>query len=79
MVRGSLTEVTFEHKLLGGEGKGHEIIEGKNILSKGAGLAKTLTGQWIRGWVLKHSKEPHAWDGEDEPRWVLGGSDLLEP
>ena len=76
MVRGSLTEV--EHKLLGGEGEGHEIIEGKNILSKGARLAKTLTGQWIRGWVLKHSKEPHAWDG-DEPRWVLGGSDRLEP
>ena len=68
----------FEHKLLGGEGEGHEIIEGKNVLSKGASLAKTLRGQWIGGWVSKHSKEPHAWDREDEPRWVLGGSDRLD-
>ena len=44
VVRGGLIEVTFEHKLLGGEGEGHEIIEGKDILSKGASLAKTLRG-----------------------------------
>ena len=49
MVRGGLVEVRFEHKLLGGEGEAHEIIEGKNILSKGASLAKTLRGQWIGG------------------------------
>lgn len=49
MVRGGLIEVTFEHKLLGGEGEGHEIIEGKNILSKGASLAKTLRREWTGG------------------------------
>lgn len=37
-----LRQVTFEHKPLGGEGVRHEIIEGKNILSRGASHAKTL-------------------------------------
>jgi len=49
VVRGGLVEVMFEHKLLGGEGEGHEIIEGKNVLSKGASLANTLRGSGLGG------------------------------